>query len=185
MSTEDHLIPLAEAQLQRLRGAIANDGVLLKPKRRSKAEAAALAELTALGLVAADAEREDTLIITEAGRDLIGLADRDDGDLANGGASEAELITRPDSAGPPQTEVREGDTGGPAPTGKLGMVVEMLRRPQGVTVEALSEATGWQVHSVRGAMSGTLKKKHGLTITSEKVEGVRRYRIASASEAQA
>jgi hypothetical protein len=37
------------------------------------------------------------------------------------------------------------------------------------------EATGWQQHSVRGAMAGTLKKKRGLAITSEKVEGVRRY----------
>ena len=41
-------------------------------------------------------------------------------------------------------------------------------------------ATGWQAHSVRGAMSATLKKKLGLTITSEKIEGRSRvYRIAA------
>jgi hypothetical protein len=39
------------------------------------------------------------------------------------------------------------------------------------------EATGWQQHSVRGALAGALKKR-GLAITSEKVDGVRRYRAA-------
>ncbi len=39
------------------------------------------------------------------------------------------------------------------------------------------EATGWQAHSVRGFLSGTLKRKQGLTIVSEKRDRVRRYRI--------
>lgn len=39
-------------------------------------------------------------------------------------------------------------------------------------------ATGWQAHSVRDAISGSLRKKMGLTITSEKVDGVRTYRAA-------
>lgn len=63
------------------------------------------------------------------------------------------------------------------PRGKLGAVVELLRRPEGVTVQALSAATGWQVHSVRGAMSGALKKKLGLNIVSEKTDAGRIYRI--------
>lgn len=63
------------------------------------------------------------------------------------------------------------------PSGKLGKVVELLRRPEGATVEAMSAATGWQVHSVRGAMSGALKKKRGLNILSEKTEAGRIYRI--------
>jgi len=61
--------------------------------------------------------------------------------------------------------------------GKLGIVVGLLSRPEGVTVEALSEATGWQIHSVRGAMSGALKKQRGFTITSEKTDAGRIYRI--------
>lgn len=64
------------------------------------------------------------------------------------------------------------------PTGKLGKVVEMMRRPEGATVQQMSEATGWQAHSVRGALAGSLKKKHGLTIVSEKGEAGRVYRIA-------
>ena len=65
-----------------------------------------------------------------------------------------------------------------APTGKLGVVVALMRRTEGATVQQMSEATGWQAHSVRGAMSGALKKKHGLTIISETSEAGRVYRIA-------
>lgn len=70
------------------------------------------------------------------------------------------------------------ETTAAAPTGKLGAVVALMRRAEGATVQQMSEATGWQAHSVRGAMSGALKKKHGLTITSEKGETGRVYRIA-------
>ena len=48
------------------------------------------------------------------------------------------------------------------------------------TLPELQSATGWQIHSVRGAMAGALRKK-GYSITSEKPEGgLRRYRIAEA-----
>jgi hypothetical protein len=56
----------------------------------------------------------------------------------------------------------------------------MLRRPDGATVDQIGKALHWQKHSVRGAMSGALKKKQGLTITSEKTQdGRRTYRIAA------
>jgi hypothetical protein len=56
----------------------------------------------------------------------------------------------------------------------------MLRRPDGATVEQISKSLDWQMHSVRGAMSGALKKKQGLTITSEQTDNGRRvYRIAA------
>jgi DNA-binding MarR family transcriptional regulator len=54
---------------------------------------------------------------------------------------------------------------------KLGLLVDLLRRRQGATVPEVVKATGWQPHSVRGAISGTLKKKLGLRGTSEKIEG--------------
>ena len=53
----------------------------------------------------------------------------------------------------------------------------MLRRPEGATIAQIVAATGWQPHSVRGFFAGALKKKLGLTVTSEKVEGTRVYRI--------
>ena len=67
-----------------------------------------------------------------------------------------------------------------APTGKLGMVVAMLARPEGATVAQISAATDWQAHSVRGAFAGALKKKHSLTIVSQAAEGGRVYRLGEA-----
>lgn len=64
-----------------------------------------------------------------------------------------------------------------APTGKLAILAELLSRPQGANLEAMMAATGWQAHSVRGAMSGGLKKGFGLTIESNKTEAGRLYRI--------
>jgi hypothetical protein len=62
---------------------------------------------------------------------------------------------------------------------KLGKVIAMLRRKEGATIAQLAKATGWQEHSVRGAISGAIKKKLGLTVTSAKAGDVRTYRIAN------
>jgi len=57
----------------------------------------------------------------------------------------------------------------------------MLRSPDGATIDEIMAATGWQPHTVRGAMSGALKKKLGLEVTSEKVEDRGRvYRLPAA-----
>ena len=63
---------------------------------------------------------------------------------------------------------------------KLEQIVTLLRRPSGATIEQLVTATGWQCHSVRGAISGSLKKKLGLAIVSDKSDGPRIYRLAAA-----
>jgi len=60
---------------------------------------------------------------------------------------------------------------------KLARLIALLRRRQGATLAELVAATGWQAHSVRGALSGTLKKKLGLAVTSEAAEGGRLYRL--------
>jgi Protein of unknown function (DUF3489) len=60
---------------------------------------------------------------------------------------------------------------------KLASVIALLRAKDGATLEQMTKATGWQAHSVRGAISGALKKKLGLTVTSAKSDGVRTYRI--------
>lgn len=64
-------------------------------------------------------------------------------------------------------------------TSKLDTLIELLRRPGGASIQELAGATAWQNHSVRGALAGSLRKK-GHAISSELVEGVRRYRIAEA-----
>ena len=63
---------------------------------------------------------------------------------------------------------------------KQAVLIELLKRPEGATLPQMTEATGWQVHTVRGAMAGALKKKLGLEITSEKQTGTDRvYRITN------
>jgi hypothetical protein len=106
------------------------------------------------------------LILTDAGRAAVGAAAAPAGDAI---------------AGDVQSEA--GEPGGAAPGGKLGAMVALLRTPQGATIEALVAATGWQAHSVRGAMSGALKKKHGMTILSDKTAAGRIYRIPAKAEA--
>jgi hypothetical protein len=70
---------------------------------------------------------------------------------------------------------------GAQPTGKIATITALLRRPKGASIEDLVKATGWQAHSVRGAISGAIKKKLGLSVTSEKTGTVRLYRIADKS----
>ncbi|PPB79378.1 uncharacterized protein DUF3489 [Albidovulum inexpectatum] len=54
---------------------------------------------------------------------------------------------------------------------KQARLIEMLRADGGATIDEIVAATGWQSHTVRGAMSGALKKRLGLRITSEKIDG--------------
>ena len=63
-------------------------------------------------------------------------------------------------------------------TSKLAAVIAMLRRKEGATIEQLVKATDWQAHSVRGAISGAIKKKLGLNVESVKADDRRVYRIA-------
>lgn len=115
-----------------------------------------------------------TLVATDAGLAAIGI-EPDEADNAPESATEAPLEDpTPDSA-PERTSS--------APTPRAGTkqaaLIAMLRAPEGATIEEITAATGWQAHTVRGAIAGALKKKLGLDVTSEKVEGRGRvYRIA-------
>jgi Protein of unknown function (DUF3489) len=66
----------------------------------------------------------------------------------------------------------------PARASKQADVIALLRRPEGVTVDEVRAATGWQPHTVRGLFSGALKKKLGLGIVAAREERGRVYRIA-------
>lgn len=65
-----------------------------------------------------------------------------------------------------------------APKTKSAAVLALLGSKEGTTITEIATATGWQSHSVRGFLSGTVKKKLGREVASEMVDGERRYRIA-------
>jgi hypothetical protein len=62
---------------------------------------------------------------------------------------------------------------------KRAMLIKLLERSSGATIDEIAEVTGWQRHSIRGMMSGVLKKRIGLSLASEKEERGRIYRIAA------
>lgn len=74
-------------------------------------------------------------------------------------------------------EVASSAPAASTPKGKLGALVALLLRPEGASLEAMQAATGWQAHSVRGAIAGSIKKKLGFAVTSEKSDAGRVYRI--------
>ncbi len=56
----------------------------------------------------------------------------------------------------------------------------MLEAPEGATIAETADATGWQQHTVRGAITSALKKRPGLDVTSEKIDGRGRvYRVTA------
>jgi len=83
------------------------------------------------------------------------------------------------------TREKKTPMGEPKPKGtregsKTETVLTLMKRDGGVTLKGIMEATGWQAHSVRGFISGTLGKKMGLTVVSAKAEsGERTYTLAS------
>jgi hypothetical protein len=79
----------------------------------------------------------------------------------------------------PSAKPQSKATSAAKPKTKLDAVVAALRAPKGATLAQLMALTGWQMHSVRGALAGALKKKRGLTIVSAKTGKERVYRIGS------
>lgn len=63
---------------------------------------------------------------------------------------------------------------------KIDRLLGLLRQPAGASIRQMAEELGWQPHSIRGVISGTLKKKLGLTVVSEKAAGKETvYRITN------
>ena len=110
-----------------------------------------------------------TLIATEAGLEAIEIEPiaasmiskiRRAGKDARTKARGASEVAAPH---PKLASIRQGT--------KQALLIEMLQRPDGASLSEIVEATSWQPHTARGAISGGLKKKLGLLITSQQQEG--------------
>jgi hypothetical protein len=134
----------------------------------------------------------ERVVITRGGMAAIGVETDDDQPPA--GAAEPDAASTPagtdapagdahaaietDSAAAPAASGPEEAPGHPTgkPTHRAGTkqakMIEMLKRPEGATVEQIAAATGWQHHTIRGAISGALKKKLGLTVEATRTREV-------------
>ena len=65
----------------------------------------------------------------------------------------------------------------PRPDTKHARIIAILRSPAGATIAAITTATGWQTHSVRGFLAGVVRKKLGLNLVAEQTDKGRVYRI--------
>jgi hypothetical protein len=140
------------------------------------AVAKVLGSLIAKGLVKEiQAKREDTVWREDKNRGRLTLR-ATPAALANlgveGPETSADFETKPPDKGksPSKDNQLRRRTGS-----KQAKLIEMLKRPNGATVEEIVKKFEWQPHTVRGAIAGALKKKLGLDVTSEKVE--RRGRV--------
>jgi hypothetical protein len=80
---------------------------------------------------------------------------------------------------PPKKAPKAAKKAGGARDGsKAAKILDLLKRPEGATLKGLMKATDWQAHSVRGFLSGTIRKKMGLNVVSTKADdGERSYSI--------
>jgi hypothetical protein len=126
-----------------------------------------------------------TLAVTDAGLDALGIvpegeepkkppAERKKAGRASGSRKNGKVPARAKPDPKPSSK---------RPASKQAVIVDLMKRKGGATINELVAATDWQAHSVRGAISGALKKKLGLAVVSENVNGRGRvYRIASDGE---
>ena len=115
------------------------------------------------------------LHVTDAGLAAIGV-EPESGDTAPTGADEAQNAEAREDA--PADADRAPKARTPRTGTKQAKLIEMLRADGGATIDEIVAATGWQPHTVRGAFAGALKKRLGLEVTSEKVDGRGRvYRL--------
>jgi hypothetical protein len=144
-------------------------------------------ERAALGHDAIWREAEDgrpmALIITKTGLAAVEMLPEVAGD-GKQAADDAAQKAHDEAECGPTAPVSENEPRMPRAGTKLAMLVGLLARTEGATVDEMAVATGWQQHTIRGVMSGALAKRFALVIVSKVVEGRGRvYRTAGAAEA--
>ncbi len=110
-----------------------------------------------------------TLVATAAGLDAVGVAQ--EAGPANAAALDATNVQTDEPAAQAAVTVAAPTSRAPREGTKQAALIDMLSRPEGATLDELATALEWAPHTCRGAMSGALKKRLGLVITSQKVDG--------------
>jgi len=153
---------LTKAQEAMLADAARADGGAIDASNERKTTAQSLIK-RGLMISIPQADGPSRLMITKAGRMALGEPTP---------PSAAPKLHR----SPPSAADQSADPGR-TPKGKIAALVGLLQQQDGATIEAMMGATGWQAHSVRGAISGAIKKTLGLNVVSTKTEAGRVYRI--------
>ena len=165
----------AASQTRTLKGLIKRKLISARPAARGEPEWAS-----------GSGDKPQTLIITDNGLAAIGIVD----DSATG-KNPAPKIAAPGRAKKRTgtanvSKLARGKSKKPSPAadeapkgvGKVDQIRDLLDRPEGANIDALTTATGWQAHSVRAALTGL--RKRGIDVQRDKQDGVTRYRIAAA-----
>jgi hypothetical protein len=105
-----------------------------------------------------------TLVVTEAGLQAIGIAPVVASAVTNLRKAKPEPNPQPKAAAMPKPVTIRAGT-------KQAQIIALLQRPEGAAITEIVAETGWMAHSVRGMISGALRKKLGLEITAIKVDG--------------
>lgn len=135
----------------------------LPPTLRGRARTKVIDGLLARGLVA---ESEGSHRLTDAGYAAVGKR--------SPAPKDVQKMDSPDALqklGATSRTIR--------PDTKLAAIIEAMRHPGGATIAQIMAVTGWQAHTVRGAISGMVRKRLGFEVVTEKgANGQRGYRIA-------
>ncbi len=171
-----------------------NDGALAIPTKKSTAEAYKLLQpLVSKKLVEATALTSDgprwpgikkdeppqAFRITAAGLEAIGIqpATAEKDRSAPAGRQQPRKPKKAPSVPAPKVSDVNKRQRAKAVQSKQEIVLDLLRTNDGASIAAITKATGWQAHSIRGFLSGTVKKKLGLKVDSSKAGDERVYRI--------
>ena len=115
-----------------------------------------------------------TLIITNAGLDAMGVepgTTRSAAQAATHGEDTEATAAIPATAHGPATPATPAQGRKTREGTKQALIIAMLGRPEGASIAEIAEASGWLSHTIRGMIAGSLKKKLGLAIATDKVEG--------------
>ena len=147
------------------------DGSLLPPPESLEGQVARIRKAVAALIKRGLAIEVDVPMVAAAWRSE---DDRRNGVVITNGGRTAIGVEAPTAAEAPTASLNSSTSQGRSGT-KQAMVLDLLHRKDGASIEDLTSVTGWLPHTTRSALTGLRKKGH--VIVNERVDGVSHYRI--------